>query len=121
VGSAWDGVVKMEGEEIPEIAERGGSSIRSREWCLEALSYSELLHHIGGEKDGIEHGYCTYVGLSVLCLLTTAWLEVKAVRAHSSLCWAHFVSASRSSLPRRTQVSQFSHSLRSVSTFKTGF
>ena len=32
----------MEGEEIPEIAERGGSSMRSRERWLEALSYSEL-------------------------------------------------------------------------------
>jgi hypothetical protein len=45
--------VKMEGEEIPEIAERGGSSIRSREWCLEALSYSELLiSHQRLEKTG---------------------------------------------------------------------
>jgi len=46
VGSAWDGVVKMEGDEMPEIAERGGSSMRSREWCLEALSYSELLYQV---------------------------------------------------------------------------
>lgn len=38
----------MEGEEIPEIAERGGSSMRSREWCLEA--YSELEHQVSVEK-----------------------------------------------------------------------
>ena len=64
VGSAWDGVVKMEGEEIPEIAERGGSSIRSREWCLEVLSYSELVCHISLEKNRPEHDYGTYAGLS---------------------------------------------------------
>jgi hypothetical protein len=51
MGSAWDGVVKMEGEEIPEIAERGGSSIRSREWCLEALSYSELQYHVSVQRN----------------------------------------------------------------------
>ena len=38
--------MKMEGDEIPEIAERGGSSIRSRERWLEALSYSELRFHV---------------------------------------------------------------------------
>ena len=52
VGRAWDEVVKIEGEEIPEIEERGGSSIRSREWCLEVLSYSELEYHISIEKTG---------------------------------------------------------------------
>lgn len=40
----------MEGEEIPEIAERGGSSMRSREWCLEVLSYSELECQVSVEK-----------------------------------------------------------------------
>jgi hypothetical protein len=71
MGSAWDGVVKMEGEEIPEIAERGGSSMRSREWCLEALSYSELRYHISVEKSRLECGRCTYEGLSVMGRLLT--------------------------------------------------
>ena len=76
----------MEGEEIPEIAERGGSSIRSRERWLETLSYSELQPHVSPEKKRSEDGCCAYVGLSVLCLLIAAWLEAKAVRAQSSLC-----------------------------------
>lgn len=42
----------MEGEEMPEMAERGGSSIRSRERWLEALSYSELQSHVSPEKEG---------------------------------------------------------------------
>ena len=76
----------MEGEEIPEIAERGGSSIRSRERWLETLSYSELQFHISPEKNMSQGGRYAYVGLSVLCLFVAAWAEAKTVRAQSSLC-----------------------------------
>ena len=50
VESAWDGVVTMEGGEIPEIAERDGGSMRSRERCLEALSCSKSLYYIRVER-----------------------------------------------------------------------
>ena len=37
-------------------------------------------------KSGSDRGRCTYIGLSVLCLLLATWLEANADRAHSSLC-----------------------------------
>ena len=78
----------MEGDEIPEIAERGGSSIRSRERWLEDLSNSELQPHVSSERSekGSKYSWYTYVGLSVLCLFMEVWLEAKAVRAQSRLC-----------------------------------
>ena len=44
--------MKIEGEEIPEMAESGGSSIRSRERRFEVLSYSELRHDLSLRKSG---------------------------------------------------------------------
>jgi hypothetical protein len=52
VGSACEGVIKMEGEGIPGIVERGGGLICSLEGWLEDLSYSELQVHISPEKSG---------------------------------------------------------------------
>jgi hypothetical protein len=61
----------MEGEEMPEMAESGGSSIRSRERWLEALSYSELQSHVSPEKNRSEDRL-VYIRRAV-CLVSLGW------------------------------------------------
>ena len=108
--------MKIEGEEISEVVESGGCSIRSREQWFEAHSFSELRYHLslGKPRRKVVEYVRTVVSLVPFALHSSRsrwiggiWVCVEPV---SYLPPGHHCGASQSS-----------HSLRSTSTSRASF